>query len=72
MKDEGKDNDLLERIAADPAFGLSAEEVRRHLDPADYIGCCPEQVERFLKDCVQPMLDKYPDALQGTGTEIKV
>ena len=72
VKDEGKDNDLLERIAADPAFGLSAEEVRRHLDPADYIGCCPEQVERFLKDCVQPMLDKYPDALQGTGTEIKV
>ena len=72
VKDEGKDNDLLERIAADPAFGLSAEEVRRHLDPADYIGCCPEQVERFLKDCVQPMLDKYPDALKGMGTEIKV
>ncbi len=72
VKDEGKDNDLLERIAADPAFGLSAEEVRRHLDPADYIGCCPEQVERFLRDCVQPVLEKYPDALQGTGTEIKV
>jgi adenylosuccinate lyase len=72
VKDEGKDNDLLERIAADPAFGLSAEEVRRHLDPADYIGCCPEQVERFLRDCVQPVLDQYPEALKGQGTEIKV
>lgn len=48
MKGEGKDNDLLERIAADPAFGLSRQEVFRHLDPAAYIGCCPQQVERFL------------------------
>ena len=37
-----------ERIAADPAFGLTREQILRHLDPADYIGCCPEQVERFL------------------------
>lgn len=72
VKDEGKDNDLLERIAADPAFGLSREEVLRHLNPADYIGCCPHQVERFLAEYVQPVLDRYPHALEGTGAEIKV
>ena len=72
VKDEGKDNDLLERIAADPAFGLSKEEVLRHLNPADYIGCCPHQVERFLAEYVQPVLDRYPHALEGTGAEIKV
>ena len=72
VKDEGKDNDLLERIAADPAFGLSKEEVLRHLNPSDYIGCCPHQVERFLAEYVQPVLDRYPHALEGTGAEIKV
>ena len=72
MKGEGKDNDLLERIAADPAFGLSRQEVVRHLDPAAYSGCCPQQVERFLDQQVRPVLDRYPDALQGTGAEITV
>ena len=72
VKDEGLPNDLLERIAADPAFGLSREDVMAHLDPADYIGCCPQQVERFLGDYIQPVLDKYPEALQGVGAEIKV
>ncbi len=72
VKDEGKPNDLLERIAADPAFGLSREEILRHLDPADYIGCCPQQVERFLAQCIQPVLEKYPQALAGHGAEIKV
>ena len=72
VKDEGLPNDLLERIAADPAFGLSREDVLAHLDPAEYIGCCPQQVERFLQDDIQPVLDRYPDALQGAGAEIKV
>ena len=72
VKDEGLPNDLLERIAADPAFGLSREDVLAHLDPADYIGCCPQQVERFLAEHIQPVLDKYPDALAGTATELNV
>lgn len=72
VKDEGKDNDLLERIAADPAFGLTREQILRHLDPADYIGCCPEQVERFLRDCIQPVLEKYAGALAGHSAEITV
>ena len=72
VKDEGKENDLLERIAADPAFGLTREEVMGHLDPSAYIGCCPEQVDAFLRDEIAPVLTRYPDALSGQGTEIKV
>ena len=72
VKDEGLDNDLLARIAGDPAFGLTEEEVLRHLDPADYIGCCPEQVDRFLADHIRPVLEKYAHALEGAGAEIKV
>ena len=72
VKDEGLDNDLLQRIADDPAFGLTREEVMRHLDPADYIGCCPEQVDRFLADWIRPVLEKYAAALSGEGAEIKV
>ncbi|MDY3014934.1 MAG: adenylosuccinate lyase [Evtepia sp.] len=72
VKDEGKPNDLLERIAADPVFGLTKEEVMQHLNPSDYIGCCPQQVDRFLAQCVQPVLERYAEALKGTGTEIKV
>lgn len=72
VKDEGLPNDLLERIAADPAFGLTLEEVQAHLDPADYIGCCPQQVDRFLAECIQPVLDRYPEALRGEGAEIRV
>ena len=72
VKDEGKENDLLERIAADPAFGLTREEVMGHLDPSAYIGCCPEQVDAFLRGEIAPVLARYPDALDGQGTEIKV
>ncbi len=72
VKDEGRENDLLERIAADPAFGLTREEVMGHLDPSAYIGCCPEQVDAFLRDEIAPVLARYPDALSGQGTEIKV
>ena len=72
VKEEGLDNDLLERIAADPAFGLTREQIQKRLDPADYIGCCPEQVERFLSEYIQPVLEQYPQALQGRDVEITV
>ena len=72
VKDEGLDNDLLARIAGDPAFGLTREEIMGCMDPADYIGCCPEQVDRFLDHWIRPVLEKYADALGGEGAEIKV
>ena len=59
VKLEGGQNDLLERIAADPVFPLTREEIEAELDPAKYIGRCPGQVTEFLKNCVRPMLDKY-------------
>ena len=54
VKLEGGQNDLLDRIAADPLFPLSREELEEMLDPRAFIGCRPSQVTRFLKDTVQP------------------
>lgn len=71
VKEEGKENDLLERIAADPDFGLSLEELSRTMDPAAYVGCAPAQVERFLKEQVAPVLEANR-ALLGVKAEINV
>ena len=72
MKDEGKPNDLIDLMAADPAFGMTREELSAHLEPSRYIGRCPEQVEEFLAQEVRPVLEKYDSALSGTETELKV
>ena len=49
MKVEGKENNLLELIAADPAFPMGLEELKASMDPSKYIGRSKEQVEAFLK-----------------------
>ncbi len=72
VKDLGLANNLLELIAADPAFGLNMEDLSAHMDPALYIGRCPQQVEEFLRDDVQPVLDAHAEALQGKAVELKV
>ena len=59
VKMEGGENDLLDRIAADPAFGVTREELEKHMNPADFVGCAPMQVENFLHEQVQPVLEKY-------------
>ncbi len=59
VKQEGKENDLLSRIAADPAFGLSLEELSRLLQPQRFIGRSKEQVEEFLKEEIRPFLAKH-------------
>lgn len=71
VKVEGKENDLLERIAADPMFGVTLEELSALLDPAKYVGRSPEQVTEFLAECVSPVLDDYKDEL-GVKVEINV
>jgi len=71
VKQEGLDNDLLERIAADPAFNLKLDELDEMLDPSAYIGRCPEQVSEFLKELIQPLLDKEKDSL-NVSDELKV
>ena len=72
VKDFGLPNDLIDRMAADPAFGMSREELSAHLDPAAYIGRCPEQVEEFLAEYIQPVLERYAPALAGADAELKV
>ena len=57
VKDEGQPNDLLERIAADPAFGLNRDDLDALMEPSLYIGCCASQVDAFLRDCVWPRLE---------------
>lgn len=72
VKDRGEPNDLIDRIAADPLFGMSREELTAHLEPSRYIGRCPEQVEEFLRDEVSPVLERYAAALDGKETELTV
>ena len=73
VKDLGLSNNLIDLIAADPAFSmLSREELTAHLEPSRYIGRCPEQVEEFLKEEVEPVLERYPHALEGKTAELKV
>ena len=59
VKEQGGENDLLDRIAADPAFGVTREELEKHMNPRDFVGCAPMQTEDFLRECVRPVLQKY-------------
>lgn len=72
VKDLGLPNNLIDLIAADPLFGMTKEELTAHLEPSRYIGRCPEQVDEFLSECVQPVLEKYRAALVGEAVELSV
>ena len=71
VKVEGKDNNLLELIAADPAFNLSLEDLQKSMDPKKYIGRAKEQTERFVNTVVQPILNSHKELL-GVKAEINV
>lgn len=71
VKAEGKENDLLELIAADESFGLTLEELHENMDPAKYTGRAEYQVERYLKNVIRPILDANQDIL-GMTAEINV
>ena len=71
VKVEGKENNLLELIAADPAFNLTLEELKKTMDPSKYVGRAPLQVDHFLKKVVQPILEANHDVL-GIKAEIHV
>ena len=72
VKELGLPNDLLDRLAAEPMLGLSLEELEARMDPAAYIGRCPQQVEEFLENHVQPVLKKYASALDKEDDQLKV
>ena len=71
VKVEGKDNNLLELIAADPAFNLTLEELQKTMDPTRYVGRATEQTEAFLAKVVNPVLEARKDML-GVKAEINV
>lgn len=68
----GGDNDLLERLAADSAFPLVAADLQDLLNPADYIGMAPLQVQNYLEQQIQPLLDANSDLLNLDAEEIRV
>lgn len=71
VKEKGLDNNLLELIAADPAFNLSEEELKKTMDPSKYTGRAELQVAAFLKDSVSPVLEANKEVL-GMSAEINV
>ncbi len=71
VKKEGRENDLVDRIAADPAFGMTKEEIEALLEPKNFVGRAPEQTEEFLDEVVQPILDANRNIL-GMTAEINV
>lgn len=72
VKELGLPNDLIDRIAAEPMFGLTKEELETHLNPVAYIGRCPEQVEEFLDREVKPILERYSVALEQQDSALTV
>ncbi|MEG0662048.1 MAG: adenylosuccinate lyase, partial [Anaerovoracaceae bacterium] len=71
VKEEGAANDLLERIAADPAFGMDMNRLTAIMKPANFIGCAKEQTEEYLSTVIQPILEANRE-LMGLHAEINV
>ncbi|MBQ7481892.1 MAG: adenylosuccinate lyase [Lachnospiraceae bacterium] len=71
VKKEGRDNNLLELIADEPMFNMSAEELKKKTDPMKYVGRAPEQVDAYLKNVIKPMLDENKYVL-GMHADINV
>lgn len=72
VKEYGRANDLVERIAKDETFGLTKEEILNALNPDKLCGRAPQQVEDFIKERVNPVLEKYGELLQDIDVEVKV
>ena len=71
VKEEGKEDNLLELIAADPAFNMTLEELQKSMEPSRYVGRAPRQVDNFLKNVVNPILEENKELL-GVKAEILV
>jgi adenylosuccinate lyase len=65
VKEEGGENDLIERVKADPYFKPILGEIDALLDPKTFIGRCPEQVDKFLKEWVEPALKPFSKAINN-------
>ena len=71
VKQKGLDNNLLELIANDPSFNLSLEDLQKTMDPTKYVGCSPEQVDEFLAEEINPILEANKEIL-GLTADINV
>ena len=71
VKELGKENNLLELIAADPAFNLSLEDLKKAMEPSRYVGRAPKQVEEFLEEVINPILKENEEVL-GMTAQINV
>ena len=71
VKEEGKENDLLERIANDEMFGMNMEQLEAIMHPNKFVGRAPQQTEEYFHDFISPILEKEKDAL-GMHAEINV
>ena len=71
VKEQGKPNDLLDRIAADPAFHITKEALQKALKPENYVGRAPQQTTEFLSGVIKPILSAN-EALLGLTAEINV
>lgn len=71
IKEEGGENDLLDRIAADPAFGVTREELESLVSPERFVGRAPQQTEEFIRESVDPVLKRY-SGIPAEKAEISV
>ena len=67
VKEQGGECDLLQRIADDPSFGLSLDELQGIMNPADYVGRAPAQTMEYLRETVRPTLEKYKNEIEATA-----
>jgi adenylosuccinate lyase len=72
IKQHGRPNDLIDRIAGDAAFGVTRAEIEEDLRPELYVGRAPQQVDEFLAEWVQPVLERYPEAAGDAAPELRV
>ena len=72
VKQFGRQNDLVDRIAKDTSFGLTKEEILKALNPDNLCGIAPHQVDEFIKEIVSPVLNKYAELLKFENIEVNV
>ncbi len=71
VKEEGKDNDLLERLAGDPAIGMTLEEIHASIDLVEFVGRAPMQVVEFIEGEIDPILERNKDRA-GVSSDVRV
>ncbi len=72
VKEFGRPNDLVDRIAKDETFGLTKEEILKALNPDNLCGRAPHQVENFIRNDVDPVIEKYKDLIKDINIEVNV